>query len=75
MGQNEDCSPGDSISDSSEKLLQGGKGGARIYRRFCTKGQIVRNIKILLLIKETRYVKLRNLALFYVWEDARVWAH
>ena len=26
-GQNEDCSPGDSISDSSEKLLQRGGGG------------------------------------------------
>ena len=26
-------------------------------------------------LKETRYPKLRNLALFYVWEDARVWAH
>ena len=26
LGQNEDCSPVDSISDSSEKLLQRGKG-------------------------------------------------
>ena len=26
MGQNEDCSPGDSISESSEKLLQRGSG-------------------------------------------------
>ena len=33
------------------------------------------NIKRSLLIKETRCVKLRNLVLFYVWEDSRVWAH
>ena len=26
LGQNEDCSPGDSITDSSEKLLQRGRG-------------------------------------------------
>ena len=26
MGQNEDCGPGDSISDRSEKLLQGVEG-------------------------------------------------
>ena len=33
------------------------------------------NVKIVLLIKETRYIRLRSLALLYVWEDARVWAH
>ena len=27
------------------------------------------DIKRLLLIKETRYVKLRNFVLFYIWED------
>ena len=26
-------------------------------------------------LKKTRYSKLRNLALFYVWEDLRGWAH
>ena len=32
LGQNEDYSPGDSISESSEKLLQrGGCGGQNIY--------------------------------------------
>ena len=30
----EDYSLGDSLSDSSEELLQRGKGGARIHRRF-----------------------------------------
>ena len=32
LGQNEDCSPGDSISDSSERLLQSGRGGRSIYK-------------------------------------------
>ena len=31
MGQNEDYSPGDSISDSSEKLLQRGRRKISIY--------------------------------------------
>ena len=31
LGQNEDCSLGDSISDSSEKLLQRGGGEDSIY--------------------------------------------
>ena len=32
LGQNEDCSPGGSISDSSERLLQSGGGGKSIYK-------------------------------------------
>ena len=32
LGQNEDCSPGGSISDSSETLLQRGSGGRSIYK-------------------------------------------
>ena len=32
------------------------------------------DISRLLLIKKTRNPKLRNLALFYVWEDAKIWA-
>ena len=32
LGQNEDCSPGDSTSESSERLLQRGSGGRSIYR-------------------------------------------
>ena len=31
LGQNEDCSLGDSTSDSSERLLQRGSGGRSIY--------------------------------------------
>ena len=35
LGQNEDCSPGDSASDSPEKLLQRGGGTVRIYVILC----------------------------------------
>ena len=31
FGANENCSPGDSTSDSSEKLLQGGRGEVTLY--------------------------------------------
>ena len=33
----EELNPEDSLSDSSEGLLQRGKGGARIYMCFATK--------------------------------------
>ena len=32
MGHNEDCSPGGSISDRSEKLLQSSSGGKSIHK-------------------------------------------
>ena len=32
MGQNEDCSLGGRISDSSERLLQSSSGGKSIYK-------------------------------------------
>ena len=32
LGQDEDCSPGGSILDSSERLLQSGSGGKSIYK-------------------------------------------
>ena len=33
------------------------------------------NIKRSLLIKETRHLKLMNLAPLNIWQDARIWAH
>ena len=38
MRQNEDYSPGDSISDSSEKLSQSGKGGRSVLYMTLVKG-------------------------------------
>ena len=32
LGKNEDCSPGGSISDSSERLLHSGSGGKSTYK-------------------------------------------
>ena len=37
----ENLSPGCSLSYSSTELLQIGKGGAKIYRSFRNKGQVV----------------------------------
>ena len=37
MGKNEDCSLRE--PQNSEKLLQGGREGARLYRSFATKGR------------------------------------
>ena len=42
----EDLSPGHSLSDISERLVPGGKGGAWINRIFCNKDQVVRYQKI-----------------------------
>ena len=36
-GLSEDFKPRSSLSDGSDGLLQGGQGGARIYRSFSTK--------------------------------------
>ena len=48
------------------------RGRARIYSSFCNKGQAGSlNIKRLFLIKKIIYLKLRNLVLFYVWEDGK----
>ena len=74
LGKNKDWSPEDSISDGSEKLLLEGKGGARLYRSFATNGRSS-ECQLVLLSKETRYVSLRSLALFFVQEDARVWVY
>ena len=53
------------------ELFQRHRGGARICGVFVTKTSS-QNIEKLLL--KTRYLKLMNLALYCVWEDARVWA-
>ena len=65
--------PEDSLSDGSEVLLQRGHGGAEIHSSFCDKDQVVGTSKDYCSLKKTRHLRLRNLALFYVWEDARAW--
>ena len=39
-GQTDNSSLRHSVSGNSERLLQCGKGGARIYRSFCNKDQV-----------------------------------
>ena len=52
-----------------------GKGGARVYSSFCNKDQVVGTWSDYCWLEETRYLKLKNLVLFFVWKDARVWTH
>ena len=63
-------SQGGGISSNPEA-----RGRGRSYIKVLQQRVDSLNIKRLLLIKENGYFKLRNLALFFVWEDARVWAH
>lgn len=67
----EDSHPVDTLSNHSAGLLQRGKGGASIYRRFCNKNQVVGTSKYYCYLKKTRHLKLMNLMHFYT----RVWAH
>ena len=58
---------------SSEGLLRRRKSEARIHRSFATRS---RNIKNYQQVRKTNQkLKIMNLALFSVWEEARVWAH
>ena len=58
----EDLSPGHRISDSSEGLLQRGKGGARIYRSFYNKDQVLEHQKIT--VKENKISQVKDFSAF-----------
>ena len=45
VDKNEVLSPGHSLPDNFKELFQRGKGGARIYRSFCNKDQVIRPSK------------------------------
>ena len=47
----------------SERVLRGGKRGARVYRDFATEG-IVQHIKRLLVIKENQILQLKKFGTF-----------
>ena len=66
---------GDSISSTPERTQLRRRGEKSGYVEVLQQRAGNLSIKISLLTKETRYLKLRNLALFYVWEDSRVRAH
>ena len=68
---------GDSISSDPENCSRRrgeGGGGVRLYRSL-QQEQTVSTSKDYYELRDTRYLKLRNLALFYKWEEARVWAY
>ena len=67
----EDLSPGHSISDNPEGLLQRRKEKSQDIGIFATKIPGGRNTKNYCELRKTRHLKLRNVALFYVWEDAK----
>ena len=61
-----------SLSDTSKGLHQRGKGEARVYiKKFLQWRPDCQNIKEYFYLKKTRHLKLNNLVLFHVWEDAR----
>ena len=65
---------GGSISSNPERTALRRRGGEPGYTEVVQQRAGSLKVKMLLL-KKTRYPKLRNLALFCVWEDAGVWAH
>ena len=64
--------PGDSISGSSERETLRRQGEEPGYIEVLQQKAGSLNIKRWPLFKENQYPKLRNLALFYVCEDARI---
>ena len=60
LEQNEDLSPGGSISSNPEKAALRRGGGVRIYRSVLQQRAHCRNKRL----QKARYLKLRNLALF-----------
>ena len=64
----EDRSLGHSLSD---KLRRGNGWWCWIYSDFCNKDQVVGTSKGDCYLKKSRHLKLRDVALFYVREDAR----
>ena len=73
MGIFRTSSQGDSISRNPERTPKR-QGEVPGYIEVLQQMTGHLNIKRLLL-KKTRWPKSRNLALFYVWEAARVWVH
>ena len=61
--------PGDSISGDPERTALSRWGRRLGYIEVCNKGQVVWTSKYFCELKKTRYLKLRYLALSYVWED------
>lgn len=66
---------GTASQDSSEELLQRRKEGARICVNFFAEKNMQSSTKRLLLLTKNKQLELMILVLFYVQEDAGIWAH
>ena len=72
----EDCSLGDSLSDSSEELLQRGQGEVRSFCWKCiNKNKCVVEYQKMTANHKKIYLKLMILVLVYIWESTRVWIY
>ena len=65
----------DTVSNDPERIALRRWGEESCYIEVLQQRASSWNIKKRLLLFKTRYPKLRDFALFYVWEDAGVWAH
>ena len=64
----------DRISSNHERIAPRRQGGPRIYRIFAKKGQVVRNIQRLLLIKESQICQPTEFSTFLCMDTHRqVW--
>ena len=68
-------SPGDSNSSNPGRGAPRTWGKEPGYREVLQPKADSLNIKILLLIKGSQITQVKEFSTFYVWENARVWAH
>ena len=73
-GHAEDLSPGDRLSGSSERLLQRGRGGARIYGSFLQPKQAVGTSKDYYSLKKNQTSQFNEFShfLFHTFEDMEI---
>ena len=71
VDKTDDLSTVHGVSDNSERLLQRGKEGSQGIHEFLQQ-RPDRTSKDGCSLKETMDLRLRNLGLFYVWEDEQV---
>ena len=75
MGIFRPLSLGDSISSDPERTVLRRQGEKPGYIQVLQQRASSLNVIWLLLIKENQIALVKELRAFYVWEDARVWAH
>ena len=74
-GNFQDFKPGDSISSNPETTVPRTWGEEPGYTEVLQQRASSLNIKRLFLIRRSQIFQVKEFSAFYVWEDARVWAH